>query len=335
MTKIVISYRRQVSEAITGRIRDCLVDAYGHESVFIDIDSIPIGVDFRDYIADALQHTDIMLVIIGPHWVGEQARKMRLQNPTDPVRIELEKAFELGIQVWPVLVEDAVMPDPSKLPEPLKHFSNRNAAIINAGRDFHPHMNRLIHEIDDRLGLPAKNRNSGLAPPRLRKVGPHEESATDVVSLQSRPTRSPANSIMALAAAAGAAFIIAAAWFVLGHPQKSAPNQLIQTATTPTASSTLTAGSSGAVDCSQEKVLHSLGSTASTTITFVNKMSQPRLVYWLDFHGNRVLYATLQGGQSASQLTYISHPWVVTDGSNNCIAIYMPTPNAQTIAVVK
>jgi hypothetical protein len=50
MPKIVISYRRQDSEAIAGRIRDRLAGHYGAESIFMDIDNIPFGTDFREHI---------------------------------------------------------------------------------------------------------------------------------------------------------------------------------------------------------------------------------------------------------------------------------------------
>jgi len=54
MPKIVVSYRRQDSEAITGRIRDRLANHYGEQSVFMDIDSIPFGADFRERVSEAL-----------------------------------------------------------------------------------------------------------------------------------------------------------------------------------------------------------------------------------------------------------------------------------------
>jgi hypothetical protein len=54
MAKIVISYRRADSTAITGRIRDRLADHYGDDSVFMDIDNIPIGMDFRNQIKSVL-----------------------------------------------------------------------------------------------------------------------------------------------------------------------------------------------------------------------------------------------------------------------------------------
>ncbi len=37
--KIVTSYRRADSEGISGRIFDCLVQHYGNDSVFIDVDT--------------------------------------------------------------------------------------------------------------------------------------------------------------------------------------------------------------------------------------------------------------------------------------------------------
>jgi hypothetical protein len=335
MTKIVISYRRRDSEAITGRIRDCLADAYGPHSVFMDIDSIPIGVNFREYIADALRQTDLMLVIIGPHWLGDQARKAPIRNPTDPVRVELEKAFELGIPVWPVLVSNAVMPDPAKLPEPLKKFTDHNAAIVDAGRDFHPHMARLIREMNSRLGLAAKQQG-GTSSRREQAADAQSAAPTGAPALPGSEAKTGRHKLplvvfaVGLAAAIGVVATIAVVWLLQGRSEKSSsdsPRQNPAAVTTP--------NPPGALSCDQEKILRSLGSMAATSITFVNRTAQTRLVYWLDFAGNRVLYATLQSGRTVGLRTYITHPWVVTDATNNCIAIYMPTPNPQTINITR
>jgi hypothetical protein len=103
MPKIVISYRRQDSEAITGRIRDRLAGQYGGESVFMDIDSIPFGLDFREQIGDALLHTDILIAIIGTKWArGSKRNRSRIHEENDPVRVEVEKALERGIPVVPI-----------------------------------------------------------------------------------------------------------------------------------------------------------------------------------------------------------------------------------------
>lgn len=50
MSKILISYRREDSADVTGRIYDRMVQEFGQDIVFKDIDSIPFGVDFRKYL---------------------------------------------------------------------------------------------------------------------------------------------------------------------------------------------------------------------------------------------------------------------------------------------
>src|SRR5262249_5439431 len=57
-------------------------------------------------------------------------------------------ALQRGIPVIPVLVDGARMPAPSDLPETLQDFAYRNAAAVDTGRDFHPHMDRLIRTLD-------------------------------------------------------------------------------------------------------------------------------------------------------------------------------------------
>ena len=71
VAKITISYRREDSGAIVGRIFDRLVAHYGNDTVFRDIDNIPPGIDYRKYINEALGSTDILLAIIGPDWAGK------------------------------------------------------------------------------------------------------------------------------------------------------------------------------------------------------------------------------------------------------------------------
>jgi hypothetical protein len=170
MPKIVISYRRQDSEAIAGRIRDRLVGHYSAESVFMDIDSIPYGVDFREQIQQVLHHTDILVAIIGPKWTGaSRGGRARIREDTDPVRIEVERALESGIPVVPVLVNGVRMPKATDLPDSLKDLSYRNAAEVDAGRDFHQHLDRLIRSMDQIL---ANASASGSAPVNVTAEGP-------------------------------------------------------------------------------------------------------------------------------------------------------------------
>lgn len=67
--KIVLSYRRTDS-AMAGRIFDWLAQHLGKANLFIDIDDVPFGVDFRKHSAEALQSSDLMIAIVGEEWLG-------------------------------------------------------------------------------------------------------------------------------------------------------------------------------------------------------------------------------------------------------------------------
>ena len=152
MAKITISYRRDDSMDITGRIFDRLSSRYGREAVFRDIDSIPPGRDFREHIASNLGDSDVLMVVVGPRWMGgDRHGRPRIQSETDYVRTEVEIALNRKIPVIPLLVGDADMPEPGDLPEPIREFAYRNAVPIDSGRDFDHHMTGLIRATDQIL----------------------------------------------------------------------------------------------------------------------------------------------------------------------------------------
>jgi von Hippel-Lindau disease tumor supressor len=66
----------------------------------------------------------------------------------------------------------------------------------------------------------------------------------------------------------------------------------------------------------------SVASELATELTFVNRSSSVRKIYWLDFDGKRVLYSTLKPGEEVAQETFLTHPWLVTDGKNQPLNIY-------------
>ena len=177
MPKIVISYRRADSGVITGRIRDRLAQHYGDDSIFMDIDNIPFGMDFRKNIADALSKNDLLVAVIGPDWLGSPSAGLatgiapglgRIHDQDDPVRIELEAALQRGIPTIPVLVGGARMPKADDLPDSIKSLSFHNAAEVDSARDFHSHMDRLIRSID----AAAQGRNRRLKSWRLKSWRP-------------------------------------------------------------------------------------------------------------------------------------------------------------------
>jgi hypothetical protein len=147
---IFVSYRRADTQAITGRIYDRLEAHFGADSVFIDIDDIPFGQDFREHITNTLDRCDVLLAIIGGRWLGV-GKVNRLQDETDLVRIEIEAALAKNIRVVPVLIDRAQMPKLNLLPVTMNKFVYLNAATVDAGKDFRAHIERLIRSLEPYL----------------------------------------------------------------------------------------------------------------------------------------------------------------------------------------
>jgi hypothetical protein len=159
MAKIFLSYRREDSADVVGRIFDHLERRFGRDSLFFDVDAIRYGDDFRRRVGEALDQTGVLLAIIGDRWLdaadrAQPAGSRRLDDPNDYVSIEISSALGRGITIVPVLVGEAQMPRIADLPAHLAELSYRNAAEVRSGRDFSFHVNRLITAIADLLALP-------------------------------------------------------------------------------------------------------------------------------------------------------------------------------------
>src|ERR1700733_9700491 len=172
MPKIAISYRRADSEAMTGRIFDRLIAHYGKDAIFRDIDDIPPGIDFRVHINQTLLKTNILLAIVGPQWLGMAADGSadRINEESDPVRVEVETALRRRVPLIPVLIGTTKMPASDQLPPSLKDFAFRNAVKVDTGQDFDYHMDRLIRSMDAILGQakspPSRETKTPTPPPR-------------------------------------------------------------------------------------------------------------------------------------------------------------------------
>ncbi len=143
---IFLSYRRADSADVSGRIYDRLVGAFDKVAVFKDVDSIPLGTDFKEYLDEKVSECNVLLAVIGDKWleVSDARGKRRLEDPQDFVRIEIESALARNIPVIPLLVRGAPMPSEDELPEGLKKLAFRNGTQIRADPDFHRDMDRVI-----------------------------------------------------------------------------------------------------------------------------------------------------------------------------------------------
>ena len=131
---------------------DRLIQNFGKGKVFKDVDSIPLGVDFREHLSSVVGKCDVLLAVIGNEWLApDAAGRRQIDNSKDFVRIELEAALERRIPVIPVLVRGASVPSEQELPASLVALSYRNAISVRPDPDFHRDMDRLIAGLEGHL----------------------------------------------------------------------------------------------------------------------------------------------------------------------------------------
>jgi hypothetical protein len=230
MPRITISYRRDDSGVITGRIFDRLVAHYGRDSIFRDIDNIPLGVDFRGHIERVFDASDIVLAIVGPRWIGPRGGQSRISNEADPVRVEIEAALRKNVPLIPVLVFGATMPRAAQLPDSIKDFAYRNGIQVDAGQDFDLHIGRLIRALDtivqgatggraaqrgSESGRDSSNLADGLKPPHRQAHSAKPAEAAGMPAGVQRSTTTGRSSALGWVAAVVVGLAIAGAVLLL------------------------------------------------------------------------------------------------------------------------
>jgi hypothetical protein len=156
--QIFISYRREDSGGYTRAIYDQLVKRFSKERVFMDVDAIEPGLAFDEVIEQAVGHCEVLLVMIGKRWMeSEGDAGSRLNDPKDFVRVEIVAALSRNIRVIPILLDGAIMPSGTALPEPLRALTKRNAIDISNSR-FDSDVERLVEAVAKALDQPDSTR---------------------------------------------------------------------------------------------------------------------------------------------------------------------------------
>jgi TIR domain len=150
MSAVFISYRRENTAGEARALFNDLAAQLGEGSVFMDVDSIALGRDFRVVLEETTASCDLMLVLIGRNWIDakDEDGRTRLANPGDYVRLEIEAALKRNIPVTPVLVQGARMPVAEQLPETIRDFAYRNGFELSNTR-----WESDVREMIRRLGL--------------------------------------------------------------------------------------------------------------------------------------------------------------------------------------
>jgi hypothetical protein len=132
--RIVISYRRVDTGGDARSLAEALESRFGNENVFLDIETIGPGEPFDQAIDRAVASSDVLLALIGQHWLTltDDEGRRRIDDPRDVVRVEVLSALQQELLVIPVLLEDAKMPSEEDLPPDLAPLSKRNAVELRA-----------------------------------------------------------------------------------------------------------------------------------------------------------------------------------------------------------
>ena len=155
--ELFLSYRRDDTGGRAGRLFDTLVTRFGPDHVFQDVNTVAPGLNFVQQVETAIARSDVVLVVIGPNWLSspDPAGGRRVDRPDDFVRREVRAALDGDVRVVPVLVDGAVLPLATELPDGLTPLLERQAVGI---RDisWHQDVDDLIRRLQGQPRLPAR-----------------------------------------------------------------------------------------------------------------------------------------------------------------------------------
>lgn len=136
---------------MTGRIHDWLAapDRFGSDNVLIDIDSIRAGRDFRTEIARLLTDCDVVLAVIGPGWLGQDAatQTRRIDDENDPVRLEIAYCVSNEKPIIPLWFGGMTLDQLTNLPPDIANFVVNNGFEVQEGQYFRSFMELLERRI--------------------------------------------------------------------------------------------------------------------------------------------------------------------------------------------
>ena len=150
---IFVNYRRSDAGVEARAIYEHLAKLYGQSRVFIDINFIKEGSDFRKVLDQHLRRCRALVAIIGPNWMeaSDENGHRRLDDPDDFVRVEIGTAIDRGITVIPVLVNGAPLPHSNELPDDLGQLCFQQAATVTT-QNFAEDIRRLGGSLGTHVG---------------------------------------------------------------------------------------------------------------------------------------------------------------------------------------
>jgi TIR domain len=156
---IFINYRRRDEAYAAALLDEKLSKYFGSNFIFRASRSISAGADYEISILHAIEHCQVMLVVIGPNW-SSALLNGSADIRDDWVRREISEAFKREIPVIPILLtgtvrlcEDDVPPDIARLA--------RSQYLRFDYRNFEEDSRRIAHELGravPRLAMKSRRR---------------------------------------------------------------------------------------------------------------------------------------------------------------------------------
>lgn len=148
---------------------DELATRFGADRVFRSTNSLRPGEDFTVVLLEKLRRCRVVLVVIGPRWLGstDSAGRRRLWQRNDWVRREIMLALREDKHVIPVLLHDLPRLEPGQLPPSIRPLAKRQSVKLDH-RSLRAGLTALVRDLSelDELAPPRPSRTSRL-PVRL------------------------------------------------------------------------------------------------------------------------------------------------------------------------
>jgi hypothetical protein len=174
MARVFISYRRADGQYAVGWIEERLrrLDEVTHLRTAFRDNSLRLGDDLGDRLADEVRDCDVLIAVVGPHWRGvRDDGSARIDDSIDWVGREIVSALAGGKRIIPVLIGGAEPLQAADLPEALRPFADLLAVRFEGlddlellERDLREYLDELDHERARLSGL-----DEPIVPPSARQ----------------------------------------------------------------------------------------------------------------------------------------------------------------------
>lgn len=148
--RVFISYRAADGAVHATTLARDLGRVFGDDQVFLDKDDLRGGSHWIDEVGRALDARPVLLLLVTPALFGatDAAGRRRIDDPRDPIRVEVAGALAAGATLIPLLA-DGVDALPGDLPPPLDSLAVRTWRRLRA-YDWERDLHRIV---DDLLAL--------------------------------------------------------------------------------------------------------------------------------------------------------------------------------------